>query len=500
MANIGEQLSQPENGWARYKYNHDKFIYTNYPSWSDTTRDSLVIGDGTCAIYFKGDKLRILSEFYSDRGTMTISIDDTFTTEVNTNGNLILNCLAFEKVDLKDTVHKLIISTGTGISVFTAIDINEDGYLLSEEEAYEEMLNKHLIKSDGKFYTIEENNLVEITEEITSDLIKNRGISVNILTANQSLLPDKFKLVSHKDNTFNINSIKSKKELVVASNDFITTIQSNIDFFGVVGITDTGTSIKVVFSIDNGITWKSYDTQFKDLSITIPNKPYEELTEEELVQWNNARDVISEQGIDIANLSKIDFNTLNMEKIRFAYVLSINSKDDKCCTSQLKWQFDSKGTMKSMTSDELEIELLQDSIKVTPKINSEMIKVNFTNGAGNDNDSIETDIDDNIISEDKTWSSQKINNILNTNTPNKFTKVIEESEFQDITEGENEGFFKVNIIHGLNCSGSFDLVVLNEYNYPFDLGVFCENINQNDFDLISYAKQKMTITVIKMNA
>ena len=41
---------------------------------------------------------------------------------------------------------------------------------------------------------------------------------------------------------------------------------------------------------------------------------------------NNSKDIISEQGIDISNLSKIDFNTLDMEKIRFAYVLSINSK------------------------------------------------------------------------------------------------------------------------------------------------------------------------------
>ena len=37
--------------------------------------------------------------------------------------------------------------------------------------------------------------------------------------------------------------------------------------------------------------------------------------------------------------------------------------------------------MKSMTSDELEVELLQDSIKVTPKISSDMIKINFSNGS-----------------------------------------------------------------------------------------------------------------------
>lgn len=254
---------------------------------------------------------------------------------------------------------------------------------------------KFIIKENGKYYTIKEEKYidgkyVELTEEERNDFdnfgFKLDELNVEITVGEETFKPiSKFSKVtfitSSEVQTLSLNSIQSKQELVVASNNFATTVQSNIDFFDVVGITDTGTSIKVAFSIDNGATWKSYDTEFKDLSITIPNKHYEELIEEELVQWNNARDVISEQGIDIANLSKIDFNTLDMEKIRFAYVLSINSKDNKCCTSQLKWQFDSKGTMKSMTSDELEVELLQDSIKVTPKISSDMIKINFSNGS-----------------------------------------------------------------------------------------------------------------------
>lgn len=419
IAQVGDQLLQPEAGWQRIDDSDSKIKYTG--SW--TTASNNVYHNGTVHhlastlssdeiknslinFRFFGSKIRIIAQQYTDYSNdIKIKIDgEEF--KFSENGTSIVQLLVFEKLDLEEKVHEVEMYSFDGVRwQLDAIDIDESGCLLTEEE-YESMLNKHLIKSNGNFYTIEENNLVEITEEITSDLIKERGISVNILTANQSLLPDKFKLVSRKDNTFNINAIKSQKELIVASDSFNTTVQSNIDFFDVIRITDTGTSIKVAFSIDNGATWKTYDTQFKDLSITIPNKPYEELTQEELVQWNNARDIISEQGIDTSNLSNIDFNTLNMEKIRFAYVLSINSKDDKCCTSQLKWQFDSKGTMKSMTSDELEIELLQDSIKVTPKISSDMIKINFSNGS-----TIDMTNQDNIKSLIENMSEENLNRL-----------------------------------------------------------------------------------------
>ena len=390
MANIREQLLQPEEGWIRIDNTDSKIVYNG--NWAN---DNLVLEgvdyynhtisytnnkDDSLDFYFYGSKLRIIDAITPNRSQITKIFIDEIEYQYSTYNEvkILKPILVFEIDGLRNGAHKVTISNTD--SLFIALDaIDIDGRILSLIE-YDMLVNKHLIKSNGKYYTIENNELVEITEPITHQLIKNIGVSASTLTEKQSLLPDKFKLISHRDNTFDIRAVKSYKELVVASSDFNTTVQSNIDFFDVVGITDTGTSIKVAFSIDGGVTWKTYDTEFKDLSITIPSKPYNELTVEELNQWNNARDIISEQGIDIANLSKINFNTLNMKKIRFAYVLSINSKDNKCCTSQLKWQFDSKGTMKSMTSDELEIELLQDSIKIVPKVSSDMIKINFTNG------------------------------------------------------------------------------------------------------------------------
>lgn len=404
MANIGDQLLQPENGWKRIDNTDKRILYSKGSSWNDTGlggryNDTLIfisegVKEGYFTFYFYGNKLRIVQSAGTDYATNTqVIIDGKKCGFLQTRAEPVkhercaLCILVYENIELKNTTHKVVVECGTdglyGLEC-DCLDINEDGRFLSEEE-YLELINRCFIKSNDKYYTIAENSLVEITNEITSQLIIDRGVSPYTLTANQSLLPDKFKLITGEDNTFNINAIKSQKELVVASSDFHTTVQSNIDFFDVVGITDSGTSIKVTFSIDGGVTWKTYNTEFRDLSVTIPLKPYNELTEEELNQWNNARDIISEQGIDIANLSKINFNTLNMDKIRFAYVLSINSKDNKCCTSQLKWQFDSKGTMKSMTSDELEIELLQDSIKIVPRVSSDMIKINFTNGPGSSN-------------------------------------------------------------------------------------------------------------------
>lgn len=171
----------------------------------------------------------------------------------------------------------------------------------------------------------------------------------------------------------------------------------NMIFFDVTNEVLEGSSIKVVFSIDGGTTWKTYDSSFKDLSINIPLKSHSSLSEDELTQWNNARDIISEQGIDIANLPKIDFNTLEMSKIRFAYVLLISNKSNTCNMSQIKWQFDSKSSMQSVNSDELKLEILPDAVKVITNFETELLKINLTNGSNDGSESSDINLNDEEI-------------------------------------------------------------------------------------------------------
>ena len=409
ITSIGDQLKQPEEGWKRIDNTDTRIVYSKGSSWNDRYlsgryNDTLIfisegVKEGYFTFYFYGNKLRIVQSAGTDYATDTqVVIDGKKCGFLQTRAEPVkhercaLCILVYENIELKNTAHKVVVECGTnglyGLEC-DCLDINEDGRFLTEEE-YESMLNRTLIKFDNKYYTIENDNLVEITNEITSQLIIDRGVTLYTLTEKQSLLPDKFKLISYRDNTFNIRATKSHKELVVTSSDFLTTVQSNIDFFDAVGTTDSGTSIKVTFSIDGGATWKTYDTEFRDLSVTIPLKPYNELTEEELNQWNNARDVISEQGIDVANLSKIDFNSLSMDKIRFAYVFNIENANNNCKLNSTKMTYDEKPPYRLMKDNEVDIDIneIDKKIIITPHITTPEIKVNISSNGILSNDTV----------------------------------------------------------------------------------------------------------------
>ena len=184
--------------------------------------------------------------------------------------------------------------------------------------------------------------------------------------------------ISSNSNVLDLDCLKTNNELVIENNDLPTTIQSNIEFFeNQSEITGNG-EIKIAFSIDEGITWKTHDgLDFIDLLVTIPCKPYNELTEDELIQWNNARDEILANGIDSATLKTLDFNTLTFDKIRFVYVLHVDDITDTTLNKKLIWQFDAKNSMILMKDDEIDLEVLPTGIKITPKVNSEMIKLNI---------------------------------------------------------------------------------------------------------------------------
>lgn len=247
-----------------------------------------------------------------------------------------------------------------------------------DSEWYMEAVDRFIIFMNQKYYTIENNTLVEINEEITANVIDERGALESTINENISLLFGNVTFISSNSNVLDLDCLKTNNELVIENNDLPTTIQSNIEFFeNQSEITGNG-EIKIAFSIDEGITWKTHDgLDFIDLLVTIPCKPYNELTEDELIQWNNARDEILANGIDSATLKTLDFNTLTFDKIRFVYVLHVDDITDTTLNKKLIWQFDAKNSMILMKDDEIDLEVLPTGIKITPKVNSEMIKLNI---------------------------------------------------------------------------------------------------------------------------
>lgn len=258
--------------------------------------------------------------------------------------------------------------------------VGENNYCGWSEWYVEDLSCNYIIKMDDKFYTIENHELSEITDTITAEVIIEKGISINILNENLGLLHGKIKLYSNDSEVNYIKGIKTNSEMIVANGTIPTTVQSNIDYFENKSKAVNG-EIKIVFSIDGGNTWKTYNgSEIVNIEITIPNKSYNELNNDELLQWNTAKELIYRDGIDFLELKNINFNTLNMENIKFAYVLHVNNANDIAINQKLIWQFDAKGSMEIMNPTDIKVEVLQNIIKITPKTSEDLIKVNITNG------------------------------------------------------------------------------------------------------------------------
>ena len=264
--------------------------------------------------------------------------------------------------------------------------IGELNYLLGKKDAF------YLIKDNGnnKIYNYDKDNnkLVEVTD---ISILKENALNNTCIYDLNNVLPllsnlsDDLTLLSNKDAAVLVNGIKSTKELIVGKNSFSTRIASNIDWFKL----DDDAIAKVVFTIDDGTTWKTYNTSnsaFEDLSVSIPNnKDYKDFTDEEKMAWNEAKEIFYNQGIDSSILNTIDFNSFDIEDIRFGYVLTAIDSNTMDKMKNLIWQFDSKGTMDLVDTSQVRQQLYYAGTKLISNIDADMLKVNITYEGINNN-------------------------------------------------------------------------------------------------------------------
>lgn len=250
------------------------------------------------------------------------------------------------------------------------------------------------IKQDNKYYGFSDDNYDTTTKmykEVTLDNIKNLEYSNLIFNltkettiGNETFKPiDKFtnfQLISPYDNKpKTVIGSKAKSGLIVANGDiYAGKISDRINSFTLDYTVNNNSAIKMAVSFDNGSTWKTYkDGAFQELSITIPNKYYANMTDEEKTNYSNAKTTILESGFNASDLSSIDFNIDNLDTIRFAYVLYQDSINDDCKMSDLSWNFNAKGYLQKMKDSEIDTSFCNGIIKITPLIDCEMIITNY---------------------------------------------------------------------------------------------------------------------------
>lgn len=274
-----------------------------------------------------------------------------------------------------------------------------DGYMATNTGGITTETYGLLLKSGDKYYSVKEecydNSTKTYTEitDITNDSFITYGFAIEDLIKDLTINDEIFKpigkftsfsLVSVEEKTsISLKARKTNTELTVGSSAFNSKVADTINFFKMTANVTNNSSIKIAISIDDGATWKTTDNYgliWTDLTCTIPLKMYSDLTEEEKTTWEAAKLEIKEKGFDSTMVSTINFNTLNADSIMFAYALYQENYDDSCDNVSLAWEFNSKGTMIKMSTDEFRIALTDDNVIITPTSDQEMIKVNILNG------------------------------------------------------------------------------------------------------------------------
>ena len=200
-----------------------------------------------------------------------------------------------------------------------------------------------LIKSLSKYYTIKDSVLTETT--LTN--FDMDGIELDVINSNISLLPNNFSLVSNEECKLSVMGLKKLSYMVVPK--YALSINSIVYLSNIaVNFTNTKSSLKLVISVDDGKTYYTYkNDSFERVSITIPTVDYDNFTEIDNTNWENAKTIISENGIDVSTISSVDFSKFGALygkdfKMKYALVVTVESFDSSISVNNIAVTYSSK--------------------------------------------------------------------------------------------------------------------------------------------------------------
>lgn len=251
-----------------------------------------------------------------------------------------------------------------------------------------------LLKEDGNYYSIkpkyyDQTSLKYVPlDEID---ISTQGFSLDELFVKISINDEIFKpidkfssfqIVHQLDTPIQVFGCKTKSELLVPTSNIDISVAKKIHYFRLLHNKKYAGDIRIVISFNNGIIWNTYDTDtaaLVPLDITIPLLPFSKLSDEEKIQWENAKSIIQSCGMATDRFNALNVNLIrgNSEKIRIAYVLSKSKYNDVAELDDLSFSFDARGSMRKMTNNEFNVCSYSNEIIVTPLINSEILNTHI---------------------------------------------------------------------------------------------------------------------------
>lgn len=221
MANIGDQLLQPESGWKRIteteildNSTHDNtWVLYEHSSYYNGKFLRCTADSNELTFYIKSKNFRFISSGGTSRATdCTISINDT-TYDANLKNTTGYICLLLEKTNLND-INKIVLRSGTNGDfkfVLDCIDIDMDGSLVTEAEYNKGSKFPVLIGDDT----------------ITSETNIANYANTLVNGEKQLLISDKLKSIYVTDGQGSYTKLSDNKDLINDANKSDTTTYSS---------------------------------------------------------------------------------------------------------------------------------------------------------------------------------------------------------------------------------------------------------------------------------
>ncbi len=242
-------------------------------------------------------------------------------------------------------------------------------YLIKSNDKYYDLSNSSYNQPNQLYDGVPEQGL-DITNWLKTSTLTDLGyLFSNITIGTETFKPiDKlgnFSIISDENRTLNIKGIKTNKELIIMDYDILID-SSQIGTINSLTITGNDTN-KVVFSIDSGSSWKSYNGQsFVNLFSTVPLKSYNELTETELGQRNDFKNEVDTVGINFINLKNINFNSLNFTNIRFAYLIKKSTYTENSLLDKITMTYNEEPHLIAVKKGDVDIKRYSHTVQVIP--------------------------------------------------------------------------------------------------------------------------------------
>ena len=153
----------------------------------------------------------------------------------------------------------------------------------------------------------------------------------------------KYTLVSNQAKNLIAKGLKVNKSMIATIEPISMKKYATINSITANYLTNGSGSIKFIFSFDKGTTWKTYDistSTWNDVSVNIALKNYDNFSDVEKTDWNDARDAILSDGIVAGNLGNVDFQSEVNGTLMFAVAFSRPSYADTSILNKLNINYD----------------------------------------------------------------------------------------------------------------------------------------------------------------